>query len=66
MYEFIVWLKDGRTVTVQANNVLIRPSRLIFRDADHEILASFSDYAGWSKRGNVIESADAGEGAAST
>ena len=66
MNEYMVWLKDGRTVIVRANTVVVRSTQVLFMDATRNIIASFSDYAGWAKRDNVSESADAGEGDDST
>ena len=63
MHEYMVWLKDGRTVIVRANTVVVRSTQVLFMDATRNIIASFSDHAGWAKRDNVSESADAGEGA---
>ena len=62
MNEYMVWLKDGRTVIVRANTVVVRSTQVLFMDATRDIIASFSDHAGWAKRDNVSESADAGEG----
>ena len=64
--EYMVWLKDGRTVIVRANTVVVRSTQVLFMDATRDIIASFSDHAGWAKRDNVSESADAGEGDDST
>ena len=64
--EYMVWLKDGRTVIVRANTVVVRSTQVLFMDATRNIIASFSDHAGWAKRDNVSESADAGEGDDST
>ena len=66
MNEYMVWLKDGRTVIVRANTVVVRSTQVLFMDATRNIIASFSDHAGWAKRDHVSESADAGEGADST
>ena len=62
MNEYMVWLKDGRTVIVRANAVVVRSTQVLFTDATRGIIASFSDHAGWAKRDNVSESADAEEG----
>ena len=66
MNEYMVWLKDGRTVIVRANTVVVKSTQVLFMDATRNIIASFSDNAGWAKRDNVSESADAGEGDDST
>ena len=66
MNEYMVWLKDGRTVIVRANTVVVRSTQVLFMDATRNIVAGFPDPAGWAKRDNVSESADAGEGDDST
>ena len=62
MTEFIVWLKEGGSVIVDAHLARLSSGRLIFRDEGGQIVALFTDHAGFSKRDSIRKDDQSEEG----